>query len=88
LIAVLSVGILTLVFGLFYWGSSRNQNIRHCMGRILPEKYLPSFEPPSGLHYEVFNPNQPNILDEDLLQDDDTLQEDGKVHLHLTKLVS
>jgi hypothetical protein len=36
----------------------------------------------------VFNPNQPNILDEDLLQDDDTLQEDGKVHLHLTKLVS
>jgi hypothetical protein len=77
LVGVLAIGTLFFVFGAFYWCSSRNQRIRNFMAKILPEKYLPSFEPPSGPHYEIFNPNQPNVLDEDLLQDDDTLQEDG-----------
>jgi hypothetical protein len=79
LMGVMAIGILVLIFGLFYWASSRNQTVRNCLGKVLPEKYLPSFEPPVGPRYDLFNPNQPNILDEDLLQDDDTLQEDASV---------
>ena len=77
LMSIPFLGGILLVIGILYFCSARNQGVRSCVSRVLPDKYLPEFNPPVYNTYN-YNANHPNILDEDLLQDDDTLQEDGR----------
>jgi len=80
LLTVPIVAAIIFLFGLLYFLAARSQAVRNVVAKILPERLLPTFQPPASDYSSAlqFNPNVPNILDEDLLQDDeDDLQEDG-----------
>jgi hypothetical protein len=80
LLTVPILAAIIFLFGLLYFLAARSQAVRNVVSKILPERLLPTFQPPASDYSSAlqFNPNAPNILDEDLLQDDDdALQEDG-----------
>lgn len=80
LLTVPIIAAIIFLFGLLYFLAARSQAVRNVVSKILPERLLPTFQPPASDYSSAlqFNPNVPNILDEDLLQDDDdALQEDG-----------